>query len=726
MSQGASLSGGGVSVGSCIGFGILFSFFFCCGGKRNRMRFMAQQNKKGGLWIIVYSRCFNEASVDQSICTYCVLVFFSGFSLNDKFDVSSNFFIFIFYNPTHVEFFSVKPMSIDSSDVYVMEDAEESLCTGSANSPLEDLVRSSSFTSLESSNEKCGRHPKQQPPPLPAAKATARTICTVGTNTEKQVEESVSNLLRSGIMGLMHTIAGDEFAHYMLHKSRQDIQQSYIERITKLTQNTVDVLHKLIPRQSYPTHGTESASEVAMMDNKNEPEWLSELQLSLAKTDALLQGLTEKQETVLTATDAAEATCLLPTVPAARSNVRFSASQQISSVPSPLQDKTGRMQELEEELRMLQEQMAELRVVFAKEGVDSVVPLYTELLSLRAAKRQAALREVENTMAYLVTQQCCFDQQLEVLERRKKSLEVEASRRFYEGGDAVNGLMEDVEKLAQAGRKLNALRDEYRQRVREVDPMLYTNFSSFPGEKRQRTSHTNFSVLFDRQSEKDQEIMALRGELNTQRQEMEEWKRRYEAAVEEMSRPQESPVFNSLLRAVEERISQEAAQRCTLLCRLFGWELLQLTDDTVALARVGCAEERLTLPMPNPLGDETSAMARSIVLAKKVLEGSLVSRGECQKHEDAEEEQNDDAGDQAPTQKDNEEEEAEETVLTKEGTPFSTNDDHAFDTGVDDAAETGEMDTEAPSEENPLVAENTLDSPGKLEPSFYSSGLWEE
>ncbi|EKG05266.1 hypothetical protein TCSYLVIO_003658 [Trypanosoma cruzi] len=680
------------------------------------MRFMAQHIKKL-LMDNCYPRCFNEAFADLSMSADCFLHLF-WFSLLKLKLTSLPFLFFPFlYNTTHVEFVSVKPMSSHSSDVYVMEDTEESLRTSPANSPLEDLVRSSSFTSLGSSNEKCGRHP-------PAA--TARIICTVGTNTEKQVEESVSNLLRSGIMGLMHTIAGDEFAHHMLHKSRQDIQRSYIERITGLAQNTIKVLHKLIACQSYPMRGKESASEIAVLDEKAEPEWLSELQISIAKTDALLQGLTEKKKTLLTATDAAEKTCSIPTMPAARSNVRFAASQQTSSLPSPLQDKTGRMQELEHELRMLQEQMAEVRVVFAKEGVDSVVPLYSELLSLRAAKRQAALREVENTMAYLATQQCCFDQQLEVMERRKRSLEIEASRRFYEGGDAVIGLMEDVEKLAHAGRKLNGLRDEYRRRVREVDPVVCANFSSFHGEKRQRTSNTNFSVLIDRQSEKDQEIMALRDELNAQRQEMEEWKRRYEAAVGEMSRPQESPVFNSLLQAVEDRLSQEAAQRCTLLCRLFGWELLQLTDDTVALARVGCAEERLTLPMPNLSGDETSAVARSIVLAKKVLEGSLVIRGECQKHEDAEEEHNDDAGEQAPTPKDNEEAEAGETVPTMKETPFPTNDDHDIEMEVDDSAETGEMDTEAPSEENPLVTENTVDSPGKLEPSFYSSGLWEE
>ncbi|EAN81483.1 hypothetical protein, conserved, partial [Trypanosoma cruzi] len=256
------------------------------------------------------------------IASFIYLFFFWFSHLRLKFTSLPFLFIPFLYNTTHVEFVSVKPMSSHSSDVYVMEDAEESLRTSPANSPLEDLVRSSSFTSLGSSNEKCGRHPPP-PPPLPAA--TARTICTVGTNTEQQVEESVSNLLRSGIMGLMHTIAGDEFAHHMLHKSRQDIQRSYIERVTGLAQNTINVLHKLIACQSYPMHGKESASEIAVLDEKAEPEWLSELQISIAKTDALLQGLTEKKETLLTATDAAEATCSIPTMPAARSNVRFSA-----------------------------------------------------------------------------------------------------------------------------------------------------------------------------------------------------------------------------------------------------------------------------------------------------------------------------------------------------------------------------------------------------------------
>ncbi|RNF15906.1 uncharacterized protein Tco025E_05341 [Trypanosoma conorhini] len=623
---------------------------------------------------------------------------------------------FSLYGPALVEFGSrTQKMSSHSSDVYVMEDSAASQTAGSAASQPEGLVRSSSFTSSKSSNGGRGGQP---------AAASARVMCTIGTNTEQQVEETVSSLLQSGIMGLMHTVAGDEFAYHMLQKSSQDVQRGCAERVIRVAQGAVDALRELTMRQTTPMRVKEPPSGVVVEDVGAEPDWLTELRLSMAKTDSLLEDITKQTEAVSTAVDAAKATGSIPMVPAAMPTVPPPSLQQAPSFSPPPQAETERIQELEHELRSMQEQLAEVRVVFAKEGVDSVMPLYSELLSLRGAKREAALRDVESTMAYLATQQCCFEQQLETIERRKRALDLESCRRFYQGGDAVVGLAADVEKLAQLGRQINLLRDEYRRRAAEVDPTVATTSTACRGEKRQRTSEDSFRVLLDRQSEKDEELMALREELNTQRRETEEWRRRYESAVQAMSPPQQSTFFTSLLRDVEGRVSQEAFDRCALLCRLFGWELLELKENTVSLARLGCAEEQLTLPMPEASGAERNAVARSIVLAKKVLEGSVVKRGERQESRHADEEQYKEPGGRASTLEAKENAEAAATDVAREATPLQGDEDREVDERGEGADEAG---AEASSQENPLLEEeDTPDSPANLEPSFYNSGLWEE
>ncbi|ESL10187.1 hypothetical protein TRSC58_02084 [Trypanosoma rangeli SC58] len=598
-------------------------------------------------------------------------------------------------------------MSSHSSDVYIMEDSAES-----ANSQSRGLVRSSSFTSSRSANGGCSCQP---------ATASAHVTCTVGTNTEQQVEESVTSLLQKGIMGLMHTIAGDEFAHHVMEKNFQDVERGCIEKVIGAAQRMVDFLHELAMRQTPQMRVKESSPEVAVVDVNAEPEWLAELRLSMTKTDSLLEDMIKTNENALTAVDAAKETSSIPVVPAAVSVVPL-PPQQVPSFPPSLQAEAGRIQEIELELRSMQEQLAEIRVVFAKEGVDSVMPLYSELLSLRGAKREAALRDMESTMAYLATQECCFEQQLETIEKCKRALDFESCRRFYQGGDTVLSLAADVEKLAQLGRQISLLRDEYRRCAAEVDPMVCTSPTPCRGGKRQRTSGDSFRILLDHQSEKDEEIMALREDLNAQRRETEGWRRRYESAVHAMSPPQESTLFTSLLHEVEGRVSQEASDRCARLCRLFGWELLELKDNAVSLARINCAEEQLTMSMPDASEAERNAVARSIVLAKKVLEGSVVNRGERQESQHADEESNKEIGDEVSTLEAKEEAEPTEADLTKERPSSPSKEGHELDEGADEA------DTivagAPPQEDFPL--EDTSDSTGKLEPSFYNSGLWEE
>ncbi|RNF00006.1 hypothetical protein TraAM80_07871 [Trypanosoma rangeli] len=603
-------------------------------------------------------------------------------------------------------------MSSHSSDVYVMEDSAEPLTTGSANSQSRGLICSSSFTSSRSANEGCSC----QPAPVPA-----HVACTVGTNTEQQVEEYVTSLLQRGIMGLMHTIAGDEFAYHVMEKTSQGVERSYIEQVIGAAQRMVDFLHELGMRQTLPARVKEPLPEVAVVDVNAEPEWLAELRLSMTKTNSLLEGIIKTNENASTAVDAANETSSIPVVPAAMSVMPFPPQQAPSFSPS-LQAETGRIQELELELRSMQEQLAEIHLVFAKEGVDSVIPLYSELLSLRGAKREAALRDMESTMAYLATQECCFEQQLETIEKRKRALDLESCRRFYQGGDTVASLAADVEKLAQLGRQINLLRDEYRRCAAEVDPMVCTSSTPCKGEKRRRTSVDSFRILLDHQSERGEEIMMLREGLNAQRRETEEWRQRYESAVHAMSPPQESTLFTSLLQEVEARVSQEASDRCARLCRLFGWELLQLKDNAVSLARISCAEEQLTLSMPDASECERNAVARSIVLAKKVLESSVVNRGERQESQHADEENNKEIEDEVSTLEEKEEAEPTKTDLTKEIPSSPSKEGHELDEGADEA---DTIAAGAPQQED-SPSENTPDSTAKLEPSFYNSGLWEE
>ncbi|KEG12571.1 hypothetical protein DQ04_01611130 [Trypanosoma grayi] len=604
-------------------------------------------------------------------------------------------------------------MSSHSSDVYVMESAAESSSTASACAP-EGLVRSHSCTHSESSSSSSREADRYRRAERPAR--------AVGTNTEEHVEERVSSLLHSGIMDLMRTVAGDAFANQVARRDHYKMAQNSTEEITAVARSALNRLRELGVHHLHPKTVQRVPSEVAATDIVTAaPEWLEELQKRMEETDNLLHDLTVKAEKIPEEA-AVSKTNILSLVPAA--TPRAASHQSPPSSWTPPHDNGERIQGLEAELRKLQEEIAETRVVLAKEGVHSVLPLYNELLNLRETKQQAALRDAETTAAYLFTQDCCFRQQLDAIERRKKMLDHDSNSRCY-NDDTATTLLEDVEKLAKLGRDLNQIRDEYQKHLTVIDMSHRAFPSPQPGEKRSRTSEDCFEALIERETQSNHQILSLRRELDAQMKETEAWKQRYEAAVKHVNPPQDSNLFASLLQDIEGRLSLEANRRCTLLCNIFGWKLLDMSIGSLTIGRMGCFDEQLTLPLGDSAKDERSVLATSIVLARKLLEGCGTLRGNQQGNSSSlaveggaasNRESKVEESEEASTA--NEEEEESTTATSVNISETGGEENH-------DPSENAEVDAEPPLQEDAVVKDSSPASAGNQEPSFYSSGLWE-
>ncbi|KAH9577660.1 hypothetical protein LSM04_003593 [Trypanosoma melophagium] len=618
-------------------------------------------------------------------------------------------------------------MSSHSSDVYVMEDEEEL----SVQMP-EGLVDSHSTTPLESSAEE-----------LYSRKKTTCALRTVGTNTENYVEESVNSLLYNGIMELMRTVAGDGFSDNVSMKFQQQRKHSSEKEIVMIKRNLIKRLGDIVADHSQSCRLPESSLDVTdtaisvpvsttnTTINTTEisavPSWVAELQESMSVTEALLHELTKTTENKETLDTSRKSSTILlgpPVTLATPSHSPLSSPPPPPPVVSSLipPENTSRTEELEAELRKLHETTTEMRLILAKEGLDSVIPLYNELLELRELRRKTALKDAETTMAYLTTMECCFKQQLIAAEKSKRCLDLELTRRSCDIGNTIATLVEDVEKLAQLSRDLKVLRSEYQRQVGLVDKNHYLSIDPVPGEKRPRTSEGSFKLLFEQQLEKEQQIQKLRQELESQKKETTEWRERYELSVQSTSLVRENTTFNSLLRNVDERLSTEANRKIAFLCHIFGWNLLGLTDKSIVIARIGCAEEKLTLSFDS-LKDENSALAMSIVLAKKVLE-NCSNRREQQEYVQSDKDNEEDLDDEGKMD-DNEENKPtikEVKDLELEEMDKTEVENEIYDTGKEEVYAI-DFSTDKNKEESTVKETPSSDS---AEPAFYSGGLWDE
>ncbi|CBH13940.1 hypothetical protein, conserved [Trypanosoma brucei gambiense DAL972] len=511
----------------------------------------------------------------------------------------------------------VRSMSSNSSDVYVIEDSH------SSSSPRDSSYSSTAGSGADIVGNQAGLTRTSDANACSFAQASRMQIDT-GTNTEEILESDAIGRLTGVVAELFHSVTGSTYQNKLSQGACNDVEGQITSSgnltLLNLSQRLLELARRP-PPSGHVKEALTDSSAAAYMDD--EPEWLGAIQHSMERTRKFfseldLTGAKIGLNTAFVAT---------PTSSEAETTYRAPSGRPLSLAPEPLQCETEAFGNIKEELCKLQDSTAEVRLVLNKEGVDSIIPLYNELLALRSERRQNVVSSAEALRAYLITQEECFNQRLVVAEGRELLLSREINRNCAGGdGSTIETLARDVEKLSELSRELKRLRDEH-QRHAEGQGLFYHSVSETgPERKRQRTSDEGFKTLLARQLQADEQVASLRRTAESYKSEVLEWKRRYELAVRSIDRPQDSAVFNSLLEEVRRSLLQETMQRSSSLCQLFGWKLISLDGNSASIALIGNPGIQLTLPVSESLSDERSSLATGIVLARKVMESCSLVR----------------------------------------------------------------------------------------------------